>query len=96
MAGTDSLKAFMKRNFCLFRGNLSPKGNEINQANACTFFEKLFQILDKNKFEPQNVYSACVTLVTLCVAVNATRNCVPPMFKFPSKNFRGCFFYVDQ
>ena len=31
------------------------------------------------------------TLVTVCVAVNATGNSVPPMFVFPRKNFRDYF-----
>lgn len=31
------------------------------------------------------------TLVTVCVAVNATGNCVPPMFVFPRKTFHDYF-----
>ena len=31
------------------------------------------------------------TLVTICVAVSATGNCVPPMFVFPRKTFHQHF-----
>jgi hypothetical protein len=37
-------------------------------------------VLNENKFEQHNVYNAGETLVTVCVAVNATGNRVPPMF----------------
>jgi hypothetical protein len=36
------------------------------------------------------------TVDTVCVAVNVTGKCVPPMFVIPTKTFPTVFFEVDH
>jgi hypothetical protein len=89
MSGIDWLNAFLKRISSLsvrrpVASSLARAMN-FNRANVNTFLRICLKVLDENKFEPHNVYNVSGTLVTVCFAVNATGNCVPPMFVFPRK-----------
>jgi hypothetical protein len=90
MAGTDWLNAFLKRNSSLSisrpEATTFARAMDFNLANIITFFVNLSKVFDENKFETHNVYNASGILVAVCVAVNATGNCVSPMFVFPRKN----------
>lgn len=122
IAGRDWFTSFLKRNHTLsIRSTSLARAMNFNKDNVKMFFDNLSTVMEKYKFEPQNIYNVDETgittapmpdkivaqkglkqvgginshergtLVTLCVAVNATGNSIPPMFIFPRKNFHEHF-----
>ncbi|KAJ8981529.1 hypothetical protein NQ317_006690 [Molorchus minor] len=98
MASEDWLTAFLKRNSNISIG--TPAVN-FNKENVNKFYENLATVLVHKpnkvlatkgvKQVGQIISQERGTLVTMCLAVNAMGNSVPPMFIFPLKKYHDHF-----